>query len=486
MTFIPSKYQLDIFKAYRETNSNLVINAAPGSGKTTQVLELLKVTPIHKKTIFLAFNKSISEELSKKVPQNVKVSTIHSLGVGLLYKNLTCKLKITEFKNFGLAKKHLDIKHVKPDKLSVYIFNLSKMIDIYRLYLCNNRESFEQVLDQLGFYILNGELDYTMQLIEEVDKYNSNKNHSEMMIDFTDMLYLPLYYEVDFPKYDVVFCDELQDLSLLQKRLVDKLIKPKTGRFVAVGDKKQLIYQFIGANRQSFQEFIDHPNTIQLPLSVSYRCPKKVIEVANKIFDGVEAYENNTDGEVIYDGNFDDIQNGDFVLCRNNMPLVELWLRFVSEGKKAIIYGKEYEKGLINIIYKIDSSDTELALKQMDDMLLKLKEELKEKNVLRPEGNPKFQSLLEKITILRILTRRYGSFEEVERRITDMFSDDTTKGIILSTVHKMKGRETDNVYAYMYHLIPSKFAETMDEIYAERCLAYVLITRAKRKLIFVD
>jgi len=66
---VPSKYQIDIYHEYDTTNSNLVIEAGPGSGKSHTILEMLKRTPIHKKSILVAFNKSIKEELEKKVPQ---------------------------------------------------------------------------------------------------------------------------------------------------------------------------------------------------------------------------------------------------------------------------------------------------------------------------------------------------------------------------------------------------------------------------------
>lgn len=483
MEFKPSNYQEDIFDRYTKTNSSLVINATAGSGKTRTIIELLKLTPKNKKTIFLAFNKSIATELQTKVSDNIKVSTIHSFGVSLLYKNLTSKIKITEYKNFGLAKKNLKITHIKQDKLSSYIFNLSRMVDMYRVNLCNDRISFESKLDELGVYTLNGELDFTLQLIDVVDKYNK-KEHKIFEIDFTDMLYLPHLFNLEFPKYDIVFIDEVQDLSLLQKRIIDKIIKPKTGRFVAVGDKFQSIYSFIGANKQSFQEFVSHPNTIELPLSVSYRCSKKIVEVANNIFGSIESFEGNEEGEVINNGNLNNIQDGDFVLCRNNLPLLELWMELIDKDKKAVIYGKEYEKGLIQIIDKLNIKED--IYKQLDRLLTNLKESLKEKNFLKPELNPKYQSLLERVTIIKILLKKYNSIEIIELKLNEIFSDNISKGIILMSIHKSKGLESNNVYFYKPNLIPSKYAETQDEIFSEKCLYFVAVTRAKKKLIFIN
>lgn len=797
MSRVWSKYQQDIFKVYNTTNKNIVIAAAPGSGKTSTIVELLKQTSPYKKAIFLCFNKSIADELSTKVPQNTKASTIHSLGIGLLYKCLNRKIKITEYKNFSLAKKHLKISHIKPDKQSAFIFTLSRMVDLYRINLGENYDDLVQINDKYGLLEGEQDLELTWELINKIDEYNLREDHQEFMVDFTDMLFLPLFFKdrFTFPKYDVVFVDEClpyhipvitsdyksisignivenklpvevltynektgnqefkkivnwsrslnnkkmykinfkgienkyhnytflvctynhkiyikdlgylmaedlkvgmiaqletlaektqkykitqkgkdvlsecmniknqsegnkchkfnkilyknrggngrinelqqkfcqdlisftddddwkmelvvktdkesretgspnhykidignerrkiaieidgnshqseivrekdfrkdfflrrngwtvkriknielvrnyetileqleekiicegdncikdviitsieetytnekwvydievednhnfyangilvhncQDLSLLQKKLIDQIIKPRTGRFVSVGDQKQTIYTFIGANKQSFREFVEAPNTIELPLSVSYRCPKKVIEEANKVFEGVEAFEGNIDGEVVYDGDIDEAVDGDMILCRNNLPLVELFLRFLRQGKKAIIFGKEYEKGLLYILNKIDTKDKEEAFKKMDELLNKASEDLKAKGVFAVEKHPKYQALLEKITILKIISRSFNDFSTVDQMLSKMFSDDTSKGIILSTIHKMKGKENDVIYFFLPSLIPSKYAETQEELFQEKCLYYVCLTRAKKKLIYVN
>ena len=91
-------------------------------------------------------------------------------------------------------------------------------------------------------------------------------------MDFTDMIFLPIKFGVAVKQYDFVFIDECQDLNSCQRELMQKAIKPNTGRFVAVGDPAQAIYGFAGADSDSFKKLCNIPNTIQLPLSVCYRC----------------------------------------------------------------------------------------------------------------------------------------------------------------------------------------------------------------------
>lgn len=58
--------------------------------------------------------------------------------------------------------------------------------------------------------------------------------------------------------------------------------------------------------------------------------------------------------------------------------------------------------------------------------------------------------------------------------------------VTLSTVHKAKGKEADNVFILLPHLMPLPNAETPEEREAEDCVRFVAVTRAKRKLVFVE
>ena len=58
---------------------------------------------------------------------------------------------------------------------------------------------------------------------------------------------------------------------------------------------------------------------------------------------------------------------------------------------------------------------------------------------------------------------------------------------MLSTVHKAKGLEADNVYIICPDSLPMKFENQQEWEYAQEMnLKYVAVTRAKKKLVFVD
>ena len=61
------RYKQAVLETYLNTTSNIFVNATAGSGKTTMLLRLLEATPSYKESLFLAFNKSIVNELESRV-----------------------------------------------------------------------------------------------------------------------------------------------------------------------------------------------------------------------------------------------------------------------------------------------------------------------------------------------------------------------------------------------------------------------------------
>src|SRR5271157_3304842 len=75
-----SAYQKDIFRDIAQGTGHTVVVARAGSGKTSTIVEGFKYLPKGKKTLMVAFNKSIAEELKQRAPSYVDVMTLHSLG----------------------------------------------------------------------------------------------------------------------------------------------------------------------------------------------------------------------------------------------------------------------------------------------------------------------------------------------------------------------------------------------------------------------
>src|SRR5208283_1417911 len=278
--------------------------------------------------------------------------------------------------------------------------------------------------------------------------------------DYTDMIYLPA---IDnsiwmFPQ-DYVFVDEIQDLNRCQIRIIEKILKKDKisgkiiGRLISVGDFFQGIYGFNGCDNKSFEWFEKFPNTKILPLTTSFRCSKNVIKKAQEIVPDIKALDNAPDG-LVRDGNvIEEAKSGDFVLCRTTMPLVKLFFEFLTQHKKAIIKGSDIGVHLIELIGKIDNLDN--LVKFWETELHTYRHDLKSEGVLNPNEHSGYTALEDKVTTLLFLARLSDNILDLKYKIKSIFTDEI-QGIVLSTVHKIKGLEADRVFIIRPDLLPMK------------------------------
>lgn len=486
---IENNYQIDIFKKYETTNKNIFVSANPGSGKTTVIKELSNRTSPSKKQLFLAYNKSIANELESKLPYYAECSTMHSKGMKVLLKHFKVKPKLVENKTFkvGMEILKFPLGTKEKDKIKI-LFELQDIYNLMRMNVvedvkCVQRLCFDYGIECPTFYLQM--LEKLQTEIEKRNKKKLNGTFNEFDLDFTDMLWIPYKYvpSVSFPKYDVVFIDEVQDLNWLQKELILRYVK-KGGRFIAVGDERQNIYSFGGANLGVLKSFETHPNTESFPLGITYRCAKEIVEEAKKVFPEVELESlPNSEGKV-RDGNFLEAKENDFILCRNNLPLVEVFILLLEEGKRSFIMGRDFGEMLLKLVQdvnKIIDLDEKLFEK-----LNKLKEDLNisEEKALK---QPSYLKLDEQVKIIKRLYSKFGSMDEVKRQLLLIYKDTPKSNeIILSTIHKSKGLESERVFILNKELIPSPYAESEMMLYSEHCLLFVAITRAKKELIYCN
>lgn len=452
------------------------------SGKTATLKELCNRTPVGTSCLFMAFNKSIAEELKTKLPTTVECNTFHSMGLRTLMKNFRFRMQLEENKCFSLCMELFDFRKKEYKEKMRYYFSLQELWEKIRLSLCEINE------ENVSALCIEYDLDYENSMINDLNKINERwrkdcariQDNKSFKMDFPDMLWIPYNFvdEMNFPKYQVVMLDESQDSFTLQKEILQRYIKPR-GRFIAVGDSKQLIYNFMGSDLDVFTSIKRMPNTICLPLSVTYRCAKKIVEVANKVFPGTECVPTAKEG-IVRSGDIFEAENGDFILCRNNYPLVVTFIMLLERGKKVSIMGRDFGESLCRLM------DNQSCL---DDLYLLLEDKaskLKERGLseIAITNNASYVALKEKVSIIEILYKRFpGSFLALKQKIKNIFSDDKT-GIILSTIHKSKGLEAKRVFFLNPELTPSKFAKTPKALYAEECLKFVAITRAKEELVY--
>lgn len=256
------------------------------------------------------------------------------------------------------------------------------------------------------------------------------------------------------------------------------------------------LYSFAGADSDSFKILKSMPNTTCLPLSISYRCGKKIVDFAHRIVKNIEAADGAIDGQILKNVSLEDVQDGDMILCRNNAPLVQIYNEFLKLGKKCFIRGKEIGSNL-KLLVKNTKQDELNADCQKDGVFVRLyddlftsRNKLMEKFGIDAEtaiNSPQIQNKLDMINALEILSEGINTSEEIIAKIDEIFpKKDKKSGISLSTIHKAKGLEAENVYIACESLMPSKSAKKDWEIKQEYNLMYVAYTRAKNTLGFID
>lgn len=480
MSKVPSEYQKEIFKFVKEGTGNCVINAVAGSGKTTTIIASLKYIPSDKSVIFLAFNKSITEEIKQKVPTNVVVKTFHSLGASSVYKAYREKSELDNNKIFEIINNlaprwsMIDKKQIDAD----YKGRVKKIVDIARLSLCHDEIILKDLCDKHQIDALDNEIERALKIIHDA-------NNDISKFDFTDMIYWPANYDhFKLEKYDFIFVDECQDLNKTQHKLIEKLSHSNT-RFIAVGDRNQAIYGFAGADTESFDNLVNMPNTITLPLSVNYRCGSNIINLAKNFVNQIEAHESTGEGILNQNASINEVIDGDMLLCRNAAPLVKLCLELLHKNKKAYVKGADIGEDLNRLIIKSNTKTTTELKVWLDNEMKKIIVAIKKKYpYLENEQIKEHNSFIlfkEKHLLINTIidTENIQDINNLIIKIRQVFLDNST-GICLSTIHKAKGLECKRVFIVdREKTMPSKFAKLPWQKEQERNLEYVAYTRAK-------
>jgi len=478
---IPSKYQQAVYDEVKNTKNSIGIQAVAGSGKTTTIINCLNLISPALDTIMLAFNRDIKEELSKKAPDHVTVSTLHGFGCRMIFMNLGSKIAVVENKVFNLGCKVFDSWGVTVENKYSYVARVAKIVDFMRFNLCTEDEDFIlEMAAEYGINIFGQEVEHAKKLLEISNK----KSHEQ--IDFVDMIYLPAVKNFKIKKYHWVIVDECQDTSAAQQELVKKMVQPKGGRLIVVGDKNQSIYGFAGADSEAFDNMMNLvPNIKQLPLSICYRSTKAIVRHAQELIPEIEFHEDAEEGVPPRDGTIEEIKGKDFVICRNTKPLVILFVYLLKKGVKVNIRGKEIGNSINNIIDRTRQKTVEGMLKHLGVHRLKIKTKLLSKGVIKTDKHPQILEYDEKVEIISILSERFTSVKLLKEFINNVFLDKDLPGITLSTIHKVKGLEADRVFILLPSLIPSQFATTPKQLIQENNLLYVARTRAKKELIYI-
>ena len=258
-----------------------IILGPPGTGKTENLLrivdrELKNGTPPDR-IAFVSFTTKATEEARDRAKVKFNLTdkdfpyfcTLHAFGkrqLGIPQSQIMGKedyIKLSD--NYGI-----DLTKVPHD------WEGNGMVTIDNVYLRDINKSKMQGLE-LQEYYNESNVEYPWNELILAYRSLDQYKHSADKYDFTDML--TQYVEHGpVPKLDVVIVDEAQDLTKLQWIMSEKIWR-NSGRVYISGDDDQAIFRWAGAD---IEHLINMPGKVEV-LKQSYRCPRSVHGIAHEI-----------------------------------------------------------------------------------------------------------------------------------------------------------------------------------------------------------
>lgn len=544
---------------------HLVVEARAGTGKTTTLIEGLKlmrgiepsIVPSPQQAAvweqmmlskgvqtigFCAFSKSIASELKTRVPPGVDAMTMHALGLRAVTKALGPMGEPSQYVVGDIVAELLGVdKRVLKRSRPLLLSAVEELVSLCKVNLvgfprpesiCDDfaaAKCWQEELDELvAHYDVEIDLKSRVEVFQLVPSVLEECRSPRGRMDFDDMIWLPVVLDLPVFRYDLLLVDEAQDLNRCQQALAKKAGE----RLILVGDPRQAIYGFAGADAESMPRMVRElnsrcdkcgmvnqpgglchdcggytfgPGCVILPLTVTRRCGKAIVEEARKIVPDFEAHESNPSG-IISKARFKeddligpitengkswrnyrgDVQDGNMVLCRVNAPLVSECFKFIREGRRANIQGRDVAKGLTSTVKRMDALNATDLVHKLSDWS---NEETKKESVKRNPSENRLIAIKDKFDCLMCFVEGAKTVADVLSKIETMFTDDKSgEGIKLSSIHRAKGLEAKRVFFLMPKggECPHPMAKTAWQKEQERNLFYVAVTRAIEELVFVS
>ncbi len=321
-----------------------IIEASAGTGKTRyitdeifRIYERYKTPEILKRILAITFSEKAAIEMKERFLKKIFDEVYRNLDIKerVELENVLLKLQISTIHSYcqTLLRRFYFLSDIDPyfeiieKGISGVLFNKA----IYRVLNSEGgKNNFKEIskrfklnhFKNILFSFLNlhpqiflgeaeGEITEKLKLLyDEISKHHSILKKMSSYLDFDDLE--KITYEIleknpealvileDFDEnVNFVFIDEFQDTNLLQWEIVKKLIeewlsgygaKAESGEefgILIVGDRKQSIYRFRGAESKLFDEakrtLSDYLE--EKILTKNYRSSEKIINFVNDIFD---------------------------------------------------------------------------------------------------------------------------------------------------------------------------------------------------------
>ena len=518
-----SAQQVAIINETRTGRGNFNVVARAGTGKThiivNGIVATIYVEQPTKCVAVMAYNTGAGKELNQRLEaagytnwKQVKAGTCHSFGFGA-WRKVVPGVVVDENKVGNIINRMAD-EFNGQDYDNVYkqcfgtickTVSLAKQMAIGFLTPMFDTRAWYDMVEHHGIdddladgFTVDALIDASMAVLE------ASVAADHTAIDFDDMILAPLIHKAKFWLYDYVVVDEAQDTNPARRALAKAMLKPRTGRFIAVGDDRQAIYAFTGADSDSLELITKEMGSNILPLTVTYRCPKVVVAMARELVPDYEAHPAAPEGEyreVAYSNIVGDKEHywfetenlggEDVILCRNTKPLIEEADALIRAGIGCMVEGREIGNGLKKLATRWSRVKTISALtEKLEDY------RARETTKWMAKGREdRVEAMDDRVGTVQALIERCHAegktlVSDLTAFIDNMFGDTDPKAparvVRLMTLHKSKGREFMRVFFLGRHkYLPSKYARKEHQLLQESNLEYVGLTRTKQVLVDV-
>lgn len=506
-----SQNQESVMNWVKNGIGNAVIQAVAGSGKTSTMIEAM--SKMQGRILYLVFNKKNAVEAQSKITNPaVCVKTFHALGFGLLTSSRKGRYNLDSQKVYTIAKNLIGNEKEK----YILLPFLSRLVSLAKISGVGavaskpfgDNDTWSAIIDHHALSIPekagcedDEDCSWTEDDVIELAKRVltiSNQSINSNLIDFDDQIYAPIYLGLKpSTQYDWVVIDESQDTSDLRREVAQLHLAP-TGRFIAVGDSRQAIYGFAGADHDSMDKIQSTMSAVSLPLSTCYRCAKNIVAHAQKWNPEIQPFEGQVDGivrEMDWSSFASDFAQWNFskadaILCRKNAPLASIAFQLLRKGIPCRIEGRNVADTIKALANRWKVNDLSKLRDRVDAYKSKEMDKLTKKDQLH-----KSESLEDKCDTLVALiercieagqTSKADLFNSIDKMFGDTPFGQLPECLVLSSVHRSKGMEWNRVFLLdRPQFMPSKAARKDWQKGQEQNLIYVGITRAKHELVEV-
>ena len=497
-------------------SNETTIFGPPGTGKTTALITIIKdhliaesVDP--KRIGFMSFSRKAATEARERASRDLNLDykdmiyfrTLHSLAFSWLGLSTSQVMSGRDYNELGTLV-GLDFRTTQMVNMEEGpLFNIGaggdkymSLIQYARVKQVDLQEEFHKGWDH----------DLNWQQLSVLDKAFKDYKQRKGKLDFIDMIE-KFIWQGTSPDFHMLFIDEAQDLAPLQWKMVKEVLVPNSNQVYYAGDDDQAIYSWMGVDVKHFL----NASKDKIILKKSYRVPNHIhtyaADIASKISKReTKEWEPTEDkGMVTWHNDILDVdmREGEWlILTRTNYIANQVCNKLREEGYFFWREGEGWSVSL-NVLLAIEVWISLQRGKSVEPKLLKVFAKFIDPSLIKRAGRKAMGNLVDDLEynlehlktlcgfeanhfmgwqkVLKLSEQVVAYIVSTRRRGEKILSSDPR--IRVSTIHRAKGGEADNVAILMDSTKACVESEDQD---AERRVWYVGMTRAKKELHIIE